>query len=554
MAERTDEDLARAARAGDREAYGHLVTRYQGHVYGLAWSIAGEWPDAQDIAQETFVRAWCHLDGLREPGRFPAWLRRVAFSVTMSWLKVHRPRLFRRLDGRVDLAGLDVPDFRPGPSETLMRRELADAVLRAVADLPSRYRIPLTMFHLDGLSFKKVAEFLDIPIGTARSLVFRARKKLKAVLAATLAEEVEPMVKDVFDEHRLPPDFSRRVLENVPRVGYTPRDGVVECTPFPSSLRACLTWLGEDVPYARLMGVSGAAFRLIWKPGWHLDNVEVRMLAEDPLEPLQRTFEAVGYSMTADLSPGRGDPTEVRRRVLEAIGRDGRPVLGFGVVGPPECCVVTGFDEAGEVLIGWSFFQDDREFAEGVEFEDSGYFRKRDWLGSTEWLVFFGEKEEPPPDSVTDRRALEWALTVMRRPEVRGRASGLAAYEAWAKAMLDDEGIGRDPARLAEQKMVVGDAVNMVMEGRWTAADFVREIAGRTPAMADALEAAAVHFTAEMDLMRDALEPLDGWGQSPAQLELLADPDVRRRVAPLILDARGRDAAAADEIERALAS
>ncbi|MHC4861764.1 MAG: RNA polymerase sigma factor, partial [Planctomycetota bacterium] len=157
MAERTDEDLARAARAGDREAYGHLVTRYQGHVYGLAWSIAGEWPDAQDIAQETFVRAWCHLDGLREPGRFPAWLRRVAFSVTMSWLKVHRPRLFRRLDGRVDLAGLDVPDFRPGPSETLMRRELADAVLRAVADLPSRYRIPLTMFHLDGLSFKKVA-------------------------------------------------------------------------------------------------------------------------------------------------------------------------------------------------------------------------------------------------------------------------------------------------------------------------------------------------------------------------------------------------------------
>ena len=553
MAERTDEELARAARGGDREAYGRLVTRYQGHVYGLAWSIAGEWADAQDISQETFVRAWFHLGGLRDPARFPAWLRRVAFSVTMGWLKAHRPALFRRLDGRVDLAELEVPDFRPGPAETLARRELAEAVLRAVAELPSRYRIPLTMFHLDGLSFRKVAEFLDIPIGTARSLVHRARKKLKAVLAATFAEEVEPMVKEVFDEHRLPADFSRRVLENVPRVGYTPRKGVVECTPFPSSLRACLTWLGEPVPYARLMGVSGAAFRLVWKPGWHLDNVEVRMIAEDPAEPIRRAFTAVGYSMTIDRSPSRGDPEEVRRRILESIGRDGRPVLGFGVVGPPECCVITGFDEAGEVLIGWSFFQNDRVFAKGVEFEDSGYFRKRDWLSSTEWLVYFGEKEEPPPDAVTDRRALEWALEVIRRPEVRGRTNGLAAYEEWARAMLDVDDFAVDSGRLADMKMVVGDAITMVREGRWTAATFVREIAGRTPAWAVPLEAAAAHFSAAQDLMRAFLDGLDGWGLSPAHLKALADPEVRRRIAPLILEARDHAAAAAAEIERALA-
>jgi hypothetical protein len=229
-------------------------------------------------------------------------------------------------------------------------------------------------------------------------------------------------------------------------------------------------------------------------------------------------------------------------------------VLGFGVVGPPECCVITGFDEAGEVLIGWSFFQDDREFAEGVEFEDSGYFRKRDWQENTECLVFLGEKREPPPPPVTDRRALEWALEVMRRPEVRGRASGLAAYDAWAREMLDDASFLPDLARLADQKMVVGDAVNMVMEGRWTAADFVREIAGRTAAAAGPLEAAAGHFSAEVDHMRELLDHLEGWGRSPEHLALLADPDVRRRVAPLILAARDRDAAAADEIERALAT
>jgi hypothetical protein len=277
------------------------------------------------------------------------------------------------------------------------------------------------------------------------------------------------------------------------------------------------------------------------------------MIAEDPVEPVRRAFEAVGYGMTVDRAPAGSDPEAVRRRILESIGRDGRPVLGFGVVGPPECGVITGFDEGGEVLIGWSFFQDDRAFAEGLGFEETGYFRKRDWLEATEWLVYIGEKEAPPPATTTDRRALEWALEVMRRPEVRGRANGHAAYDAWAEAMLDDDAFTVERDLLAERKMVVGDALNMVLEGRWTAGDFVREIADRTPEMAGALETAAAHFRAEQDLMQELLEHLGGWELSPTTLEKLADPDVRRRAASLIREARDRDLAAADQIERACA-
>ncbi len=99
--EPNDAQLVRATRAGQSDAYQELVARYQGHVYGLAYSMVGDWSEAQDIAQETFIRVYANLDQLRDPARFAPWLRRVAFSVTMNWLRAYRPDLFRQLDGRV---------------------------------------------------------------------------------------------------------------------------------------------------------------------------------------------------------------------------------------------------------------------------------------------------------------------------------------------------------------------------------------------------------------------------------------------------------------------
>ena len=214
--ESTDSQLVDATLAGSHEAYRTLVTRYQGHVYGLAYSIVGNWHDAQDIAQETFIRAYTNLDQLRDAARFAAWLRRVAFSITMAWVKAHRPALFRELDGKVDADVLEIPDFSPGPAETAEKRELADAVVAAVASLPPKYRVPLTMFHLDGLSYQKVADFLDIPLGTAKSLIARARAKLKQALASAVVEDLTPVVQEVFNEHKLPGEFAARVLDGVP--------------------------------------------------------------------------------------------------------------------------------------------------------------------------------------------------------------------------------------------------------------------------------------------------------------------------------------------------
>jgi RNA polymerase sigma-70 factor (ECF subfamily) len=208
-----DADLVRGTRSGDKEAYSELVVRYQGHVYGLAYSLVNHWADAQDIAQETFIRAYCNFDQLRDPTRFAAWLRRITFSVAMNWLKAFRPGLFEQFGSLEDLDGLGIPDFAPGPAEITEKRELAEAVLQAVATLPPKYRIPLTMFHLDGLSYQKVADFLDIPMGTTKSLIHRARKMLKPTLNTYVMEEVDSMIQEVFDEHKLPPEFIRDVWQ-----------------------------------------------------------------------------------------------------------------------------------------------------------------------------------------------------------------------------------------------------------------------------------------------------------------------------------------------------
>ena len=89
----------------------------------VTYSFVNKWDDAQDIAQEAFIRAYCHLDQLRDPARFAAWLRRVTFSVAMNWLKAFRPGLFERLGSPEDLDSLNIPDFAPSPDEVVEKRK-----------------------------------------------------------------------------------------------------------------------------------------------------------------------------------------------------------------------------------------------------------------------------------------------------------------------------------------------------------------------------------------------------------------------------------------------
>jgi len=346
VADPTDEQLVRLTREGNADAYGSLVARYQGHVYGLAYSLVENWTEAQDIAQETFIRAYLNLDQLQNPARFAAWLRRVTFSITMNWLRAYRPALFKRLDGQVDLESLDIPDFKPGPPEVAEKRELAEVVLRAVSALPPKYRVPLTMFHLDGLSYEKVADFLDIPLGTAKALIHRARAKLRTALASYVAEEAAPMVQEVFNEHKLPAGFAQKVLENVPQLAWGTNR---ECT-FLGALEAALAVTDHPYTYRDLMGWSGMAFRARWlsrddKPGW-CPSCAVGEMEEE----IAAVEKATGWPLRVEFMDGRDKP-KVKRLTHDLTTQidAARPVLAYS---PNEdMAVVYGYETGGKTLL-----------------------------------------------------------------------------------------------------------------------------------------------------------------------------------------------------------
>ena len=375
---------------------------------------------------------------------------------------------------------------------------------------------------------------------------------------------------------------ARVVLDRVPRVGYyfdmqKHDDAKMRCPEdvcFPSCLRACLEYLGDGLGcrktglcsrqwglgcgYAYLMGVTGSAFQLTWAPGWHPDNVASWLVGRDPGEVFRRGFEDVGYGYEIlrhdDLrAQGPDNDQLARRRIVESIRDKGRPVIAHGVIGPPEECIIAGYDEGGDVLIGWSFFQNSPDCNRGVEFEPNGMFRKRDWFADTWSLVLIGDKTEPPARNEVYRAALRWALEVVRTPKRFDRHNGHAAYDAWAKHLLrDDEFATNDIAALRERFLVHDDAVGRVAEGRWYASIFLAQAAMDASLNAPALYAAASCCAAEHDLMWKIWALVGGMGHDDAKVRQLADPHVRRQIVPLIREARDKDAAASEHIEMAL--
>ena len=356
------------------------------------------------------------------------------------------------------------------------------------------------------------------------------------------------------------------VLDGVPKVGHGVIDGHVGMTPFPACMRAILEYMGDDLGlsereggfdrdavYAYLMGTTGAAFRLTWKPGWHGDNVASFMVSDDPGEIFRRGFAAAGYEQLTSGHATKDEKEETfRRMVMDSIRDRGRPAIAHGVIGPPEEAIIAGYGEGGATVMGWSFFQDHEIGTAGVEFLPNGYYRKRHWVPATWGVMAFGDKTGDPPRREAYIEALEWALHVSREPvRYKERYNGQSAYIAWAEHILrDDEvaaGGGPDDAF-----MVHSDAVDVVAEGRHYASVFLQQAAAVLPEAAEQLLATAACYKAEHDLMWEIWGIVGSNQRGPEQREAFLKPDVRRRIVPLIHQARDQDLAASNHIEKAL--
>ncbi len=560
------DELVGKAQDGDLRAFDALVRQFRDMAVGYAYALLSDFHLAEDAAQEAFVQAFRDLRMLRNPQAFPAWLRKLVFKQC--------DRLTRKkCVSTVPLDRVELPDERlSSPLDLLGEEERRQAVLQSLRGLPETERSATTLFYIDGYSMADVGQFLAVPVSTVKSRLHSARGKLRKRMVA--------MVKETLQSHAPGEEFNeqvRRVLERVPLVSFElhqkpPEDGLPSCPesiPFPSCLRACLQYLGDDLgwqkitahgqswrldkTYVFLMGTTGCAFRLTWKPGWHLDNPALSYISDDSEAPLRRGLESVGYGWDIVRKEDAGaTEADLRERIVGSISR-GRPVIARGVVGPPVECVVTGFDEGGAVLVGWSFFQQSGEFSADVEFEPSGYFRKRNWFGSTDMVITLGDKYQPKAARDIYRDALAWALQVVRTPLVHGdRRSGLAAYQAWADAIRQDqEFANKGVAELRYLYDVHQDAVGTVAEGRWYAHNFMNKVQEDVPAPA-ALAKAASCYDREHSLMWQVWGLVGGPGASDETARQFADPVVRSRTADLILEARDADLEAAECIDEAL--
>jgi len=236
----------------------------------------------------------------------------------------------------------------------------------------------------------------------------------------------------------------------------------------------------------------------------------------------------------------------------------GRPVIGFGIIGPPEACVITGYRDGGETLLGWSFFQDMPEYAVGIAKEPCGYFVRQGWYEHPDTVAVsaLGERKGGLPDKkalLID--TLTHALEIMEAPRVYKRAAGYAAYDAWADALLDESEFpaGAPLPMLMERLMCQADGATMIGE-RYQAHRFMQEQALLFPQVKVELENAARLFGEEARLALQMGEAIGGMRMGEKQALLLAKRETREELVRLIRQAKELDMQAAAHMKQAVRS
>jgi RNA polymerase sigma-70 factor (ECF subfamily) len=174
----SDTELVARARQGDEAAFEQLVLRHQCYVFNLAYRVLGDYTEAEDMTQEAFVRVWRGLSGFRGQARFTTWLYRIVHNLCLNRL----PGLQRELLQTEPLEEV-LADPGPSPADLFAVREQM-AFLHAQMDrLPEKYRLVLTLRYLQHLSYDEIAAALEMPMGTVKTHIHRARRLLRERLS-----------------------------------------------------------------------------------------------------------------------------------------------------------------------------------------------------------------------------------------------------------------------------------------------------------------------------------------------------------------------------------
>lgn len=189
----SDEELVELAQEGSRPAFASLIARHKAAVFSMALRIVGNREDAEEAAQDAFVRAFRALDRFRQDAKFSTWLYRITTNVCLTKARQSRldvTSIDASMDDDNDSAPLQIPDQDDNPDELIERSEFKNRVRALISALPPKYSAALTLYHIQDLSYEEISQTLDLPIGTVKAHLFRARNALKK-LALTAFEPQE---------------------------------------------------------------------------------------------------------------------------------------------------------------------------------------------------------------------------------------------------------------------------------------------------------------------------------------------------------------------------
>ena len=183
----SDLTLVRNAQREDVRAYDELVRRYQERIYATVYHMTSNHEDANDLVQETFIKAYRALKTFKGDSSFYTWVYRIAVNKTINFLKQRKNRLHMSLND-VDFNAENDPDLVALVSEKTPRRdlnlaELQDKLNAAMLKLSEHHRMVVTLHDIQGLSHEEIGAIMDCNVGTVRSRLFYARQQLQAYLA-----------------------------------------------------------------------------------------------------------------------------------------------------------------------------------------------------------------------------------------------------------------------------------------------------------------------------------------------------------------------------------
>lgn len=186
----SDHDVVARAQKGSEAAYRELLGRYQRPVFSLIYRMVRDREQAEDLAQETFVRVFNHIDRYDPKFKFSSWIFKIATNLTIDAMRKKEP-VTVSIDGsryaessdEIEATTITVESGDENPEELLEAKELGEEIEQAIGRLRPEYRTAILLRHVEGREYQEIADIMALPLGTVKTYIHRGRNELKNALA-----------------------------------------------------------------------------------------------------------------------------------------------------------------------------------------------------------------------------------------------------------------------------------------------------------------------------------------------------------------------------------